>query len=141
MNTASYQQRRGQIETYFDRTAARAWETLTSTAPVGRIRATVRAGRDRMRATLLSWLPQDCAGMRIWVPRSGTGPLGVGGVAVGGPGGGVRRLAVGCHPGGGRGPHTRKTSRSFVHTATVTRDAIYVGPHSERRRGRKGLRA
>ncbi len=33
---------------------------LTSDAPVGRIRATVRAGRDRMRATLLDWLPADC---------------------------------------------------------------------------------
>ena len=47
-------ERRGEIETYFDRTAVEAWARLTSDAPVGRIRATVRAGRDRMRATLLS---------------------------------------------------------------------------------------
>ena len=61
MNTATYQHRRGEIETYFDRTAAQAWARLTSDAPVGRIRATVRAGRDRMRATLLSWLPRGPA--------------------------------------------------------------------------------
>ncbi len=42
MPTASYLQRRGQIETYFDRTAADAWSRLTSDAPVGRIPATVR---------------------------------------------------------------------------------------------------
>ena len=36
-------------QTYFDRTAVEAWARLTSDAPVGRIRATVRAGRDRMR--------------------------------------------------------------------------------------------
>ncbi|MEI6484327.1 MAG: magnesium protoporphyrin IX methyltransferase, partial [Betaproteobacteria bacterium] len=29
MNHASYVARRGQIETYFDRTAAKAWEVLT----------------------------------------------------------------------------------------------------------------
>ncbi len=38
-----------QLETYFDRTAVEAWARLTSDAPVGRIRATVRAGRDQMR--------------------------------------------------------------------------------------------
>ena len=42
------------LETYFDRTARDAWERLTSDAPVSGIRATVRAGRDRMRATILS---------------------------------------------------------------------------------------
>jgi len=73
MNPDTYQQRRGQIETYFDRTAMRAWEQLTSTAPVGRIRATVRAGRDRMRATLLSWLPEDLHGARILDAGCGTG--------------------------------------------------------------------
>ena len=53
MPTATYSERKGQLETYFDRTAVDAWARLTSDAPVGRIRATVRAGRDRMRATLL----------------------------------------------------------------------------------------
>jgi magnesium-protoporphyrin O-methyltransferase len=71
MNT--YQERRGQIETYFDRTALRAWEQLTSTAPVGRIRATVRAGRDRMRTTLLDWLPRDLRGARLLDAGCGTG--------------------------------------------------------------------
>jgi magnesium-protoporphyrin O-methyltransferase len=49
MSQDAYLQRRGQIEDYFDRTALKAWEQLTSTAPVGRIRTTVRAGRDRKR--------------------------------------------------------------------------------------------
>ena len=41
MNTTAYEQRRSQIEHYFDRTAADAWARLTSNEPVGRIRATV----------------------------------------------------------------------------------------------------
>jgi magnesium-protoporphyrin O-methyltransferase len=69
----TYQQRRGQIEHYFDRTAMQAWEQLTSSAPVGRIRATVRAGRDRMRETLLAWLPADLHGLRILDAGCGTG--------------------------------------------------------------------
>lgn len=79
MNTSasSYQSRRGEIETYFDRTAADAWARLTSTAPVGRIRATVRAGRDRMRSTLLSWLPENLQGVRILDAGCGTGALAV----------------------------------------------------------------
>lgn len=71
--TPTYQARRGQIEQYFDRTAMQAWEQLTSTAPVGRIRATVRAGRDRMRDTLLAWLPEDLHGTRILDAGCGTG--------------------------------------------------------------------
>lgn len=77
MDTTTYQRRRGEIETYFDRTAAQAWARLTSTAPVGRVRATVRAGRDRMRSTLLSWLPQDLRGRRILDAGCGTGALAV----------------------------------------------------------------
>jgi magnesium-protoporphyrin O-methyltransferase len=77
MNHTSYQERRGQIEDYFDRTAAAAWEKLTSDAPVGRIRATVRAGRDRMRGTLLSWLGEDLRGKRILDAGCGTGALAV----------------------------------------------------------------
>jgi magnesium-protoporphyrin O-methyltransferase len=73
MHTNTYQTRRGQIENYFDRTAMQAWEQLTSTAPVGRIRATVRAGRDRMRDTLLAWLPADLHGVRILDAGCGTG--------------------------------------------------------------------
>ncbi len=77
IDTGSWQLRRGEIEHYFDRTAAEAWARLTSTAPVGRIRATVRAGRDRMRATLLSWLPQDLRGLRLLDAGCGTGALAV----------------------------------------------------------------
>ena len=76
MNT-TYIERRGEIETYFDRTAVEAWKRLTSDAPVGRIRATVRAGRDRMRATLLSWLPEDLTGLRLLDAGCGTGALAV----------------------------------------------------------------
>jgi magnesium-protoporphyrin O-methyltransferase len=73
----TYAERRGEIETYFDRTAVEAWKRLTSDAPVGRVRATVRAGRDRMRATLLSWLPADLTGARVLDAGCGTGALSV----------------------------------------------------------------
>ena len=73
----SYLERRGEIETYFDRTAAAAWQKLTSDAPVSGIRATVRAGRDRMRATLLGFLPQDLRGCRLLDAGCGTGALAV----------------------------------------------------------------
>ena len=75
MTNVSYQQRRGQIEAYFDRTAADAWKRLTSDAPVSGIRATVRAGRDEMRQTLLDWLPTDLTGRRILDAGCGTGML------------------------------------------------------------------
>ena len=77
MRDVTYEQRRGEIEHYFDRTAVAAWEKLTSDAPVGRIRQTVRAGRDEMRATLLSWLGHDLAGKRILDAGCGTGALAV----------------------------------------------------------------
>lgn len=77
MRPLSYEHRRSQLETYFDRTAVDAWKRLTSSAPVGRIRATVRAGRDEMRSTLLSWLPQDLRGARVLDAGCGTGALSV----------------------------------------------------------------
>ncbi len=77
MPTVTYQERRGELETYFDRTAVEAWKRLTSDAPVGRIRATVRAGRNEMRATLLAWLPADLAGARLLDAGCGTGALAV----------------------------------------------------------------
>ena len=77
MESTSYNQRRRQLEEYFDRTAVDAWAKLTSDAPVGRIRATVRAGRDRMRAALLSYLPLDLTGHRVLDAGCGTGALAV----------------------------------------------------------------
>lgn len=75
MPTVTYLDRRGEIETYFDRTAMDAWAKLTSNAPVSRIRRTVREGRDQMRSTLLSWLPADISGRRILDAGCGTGAL------------------------------------------------------------------
>ncbi|WP_242186265.1 magnesium protoporphyrin IX methyltransferase [Sphingomonas sp. CARO-RG-8B-R24-01] len=77
MTTATYDRFRGTLETYFDRTAAKAWEQLTSDAPVSGIRATVRAGRTEMRDTLLSWLPHDMTGLRLLDAGCGTGALAV----------------------------------------------------------------
>ena len=77
METVTYTHRRGELEHYFDRTAVDAWARLTSDAPVGRVRATVRAGRDGMRATLLSWLPEDLHGQRVLDAGCGTGALAV----------------------------------------------------------------
>ncbi len=68
---------RARLEDYFDRTAFDAWAALTSDAPVSRVRATVRAGRDQMRSTLLSWLPADLTGRRILDAGCGTGALAV----------------------------------------------------------------
>jgi len=73
MHTATYHQRRSELATYFDRTAVAAWSRLTSEAPVGRIRATVRAGRAEMRDTLLGWLPEDLTGRRVLDAGCGTG--------------------------------------------------------------------
>lgn len=77
MASATYLARRGQIATYFDRTAAEAWSRLTSDAPVSGIRATVRAGRARMRQTMLDWLPADLRGRRVLDAGCGTGAFAV----------------------------------------------------------------
>jgi magnesium-protoporphyrin O-methyltransferase len=77
MESMSYQERRGELQTYFDRTALDAWARLTSTAPVSKIRATVRAGRDRMRSLLLYYLPVNLQSRRILDAGCGTGALGV----------------------------------------------------------------
>ena len=77
MTTTQYQERRGQLQTYFDRTAVEAWARLTSTAPVSRIRATVRAGRHRMRSTLLGYLPANLASTTLLDAGCGTGALSV----------------------------------------------------------------
>ena len=77
MSVTTYQERRSELKTYFDRTAVEAWARLTSDAPVGRIRATVRAGRDEMRNTLLLWLPARMDGMRLLDAGCGTGALSI----------------------------------------------------------------
>lgn len=74
---ATYGAKRQALETYFDATAQQAWIDLTSDAPVSKIRATVRAGRDRMRETLLSWLPEDLRRARILDAGCGTGALAI----------------------------------------------------------------
>lgn len=75
--SSPYLTRRSEIETYFDRTALGAWEKLTSDAPVSGVRARVRAGRDEMRATLLSFLPADLRGLTILDAGCGTGAFAV----------------------------------------------------------------
>ena len=77
MRPSSYLQRRDQLTTYFDQTAAAAWQALTSNDPVSGIRATVREGRDQMRNTLLEWLPEDMTGMSLLDAGCGTGALAV----------------------------------------------------------------
>jgi magnesium-protoporphyrin O-methyltransferase len=77
MQTATYTTRREELEVYFDRTASDAWAKLTSDAPVSGIRATVRAGRDEMRTTLLAWLPKDLTGRRILDAGCGAGQFAV----------------------------------------------------------------
>ena len=69
----TYEATRTQVETYFDRTATRTWERLTSDAPVSRIRETVRLGRDQMRALLMAALPEDLSGARVLDAGCGTG--------------------------------------------------------------------
>lgn len=78
-----YDSYRGKLETYFDRTARQNWVDLTSDAQVSGIRATVRAGRDRMRAMLLDWLPYDLKGKRILDAGCGTGALAVAAAQLG----------------------------------------------------------
>ena len=77
MPLANYQQRRAQIEHYFDRTAADVWARLTSDEPVSGIRETVRAGRESMRSTLLSWLPDDLSGKKVLDAGCGTGVISI----------------------------------------------------------------
>ncbi len=72
-----YTATRDRVEDYFDRSATKVWERLTSDAPVSGIRATVRAGRDRMRRLMLDQLPQDLSGCRVLDAGCGTGAAAV----------------------------------------------------------------
>jgi magnesium-protoporphyrin O-methyltransferase len=63
------------VEHYFDRSATKVWERLTSDAPVSRIRQTVREGRDRMRAVMLGQLPADLRGARVLDAGCGAGQM------------------------------------------------------------------
>lgn len=71
----NYATTRDRVETYFDRTATKAWERLTSDAPVSRIRQTVREGREKMRALMLGQLPEDLRGARVLDAGCGTGMM------------------------------------------------------------------
>jgi magnesium-protoporphyrin O-methyltransferase len=73
----TYDLRREALATYFDSTAKQAWIDLTSDAKVSGIRATVRAGREAMRETLLGWLPTDLRRTRVLDAGCGTGALAV----------------------------------------------------------------
>ncbi|MEL7430526.1 MAG: magnesium protoporphyrin IX methyltransferase, partial [Pseudomonadota bacterium] len=77
MAEVSYETRKSELKTYFDRTAKDKWVALTSNSPVSRIRETVRAGREEMRNTLLEWLPSDLRGARILDAGCGTGMLAI----------------------------------------------------------------
>jgi magnesium-protoporphyrin O-methyltransferase len=74
---SAYELKRSSLTAYFDRTAQQAWIDLTSDAPVSRIRATVRAGRERMRDTLLDWLGDDLRRRTILDAGCGTGALSI----------------------------------------------------------------
>ena len=69
----TYEATRDRVEHYFDRTATKVWERLTSDAPVSRIRETVRRGRDDMRARMLAALPADLTGQVVLDAGCGTG--------------------------------------------------------------------
>jgi magnesium-protoporphyrin O-methyltransferase len=71
----SYDRTLSRVETYFDKTATRTWERLTSDAPVSKIRETVRQGRDAMRAHMLSRLGDDLRGARVLDAGCGAGQM------------------------------------------------------------------
>lgn len=75
LRSRTYDATRDRVEGYFDRTATRTWERLTSDAPVSRVRQTVREGRDTMRSAMLDRLPYDLSGARILDAGCGPGQM------------------------------------------------------------------
>lgn len=71
----AYDQTLTRVEDYFDRTATKTWERLTSDEPVSKVRATVRAGRDRMRDVMLEQMPEDLSGKRVLDAGCGAGQM------------------------------------------------------------------
>lgn len=74
-SSPTYDGTRDRVAGYFDGTATRVWERLTSDAPVSRIRQTVREGRDAMRAHMLGQLPADLRDARVLDAGCGTGAM------------------------------------------------------------------
>ncbi len=72
---ADYSATLTRVEHYFDRSATKVWERLTSDAPVSRVRQTVREGRDRMRGLMLGQLPADLKGARVLDAGCGAGQM------------------------------------------------------------------
>ena len=71
----NYSQTVSRVEHYFDKTALKTWERLTSKAPASRVREAVRRGRDDMRMKLISQLPSDLSGAKVLDAGCGTGQL------------------------------------------------------------------
>ena len=72
---ADYASTLSRVEDYFDRSATKVWERLTSDAPVSGIRQTVREGRDRMRGVMLGRLPAALRGVRVLAAGWGAGQM------------------------------------------------------------------
>jgi magnesium-protoporphyrin O-methyltransferase len=70
-----YQNKRHQIAQYFDKTAIKAWEKLTSDDRLSFIRESVRSGREKMQGHILDRLGNDLSGKDIFDAGCGTGSL------------------------------------------------------------------
>ena len=71
-----YQDKRHQIAQYFDKTAAKAWERLTSKEErLSFIRESVRVGREKMQKHILRRIGEDLSGKAVLDAGCGTGGL------------------------------------------------------------------
>jgi len=68
---------RDRLETYFNRTASKAWEVLSTDVPVSPVRTRVRLGRQEMKNILLNSIPSELSGARVLDAGCGTGELSV----------------------------------------------------------------